>query len=383
MRRFSTLLRQAGIWVIAGALFSVTQYQAPAAEATSADPQHAQPGAAKLATMVERATGFLRSAQDEDGSYSANAGPGITALVTTGLLRNGRGPGDPLVAKSLDSLQNHLQADGGIYQQGTRYRNYETCLAIQCFQEANRDGKYDQLLHPAEAFVKELQWDAGEGADRSDTSFGGAGYGKHNRPDLSNTSFLIDVLRARGCGPDDPAVKNLLTFVSRCQNLETEHNETSFASKNPDGGFYYTIAAGGSSQAGETATGGLRSYGSMTYAGLKSMIYAGVGPDDPRVQAALAWVRKNYTLKENPGLGSAALYYYYHTIAKALDVVGDDVLVDEQGIEHLWREELIDELAARQQADGSWINANPRWLEGDPNLVTGYVLLTLSYCRSD
>ena len=30
----------------------------------------------------------------------------------------------------------------------------------------------------------------------------------------------------------------------------------------------------------------LRSYGSMTYAGLKSMIFAGVGPDDPRVKAA-------------------------------------------------------------------------------------------------
>ena len=28
--------------------------------------------------------------------------------------------------------------------------------------------------------------------------YGGAGYGKHSRPDLSNTSFLIDALRAVG-----------------------------------------------------------------------------------------------------------------------------------------------------------------------------------------
>ena len=28
-----------------------------------------------------------------------------------------------------------------------------------------------------------------------------------------------------------------------------------------------------------------------------------------------------------------------------------------------------------------WINGNARWLEGDPNLVTGYGLLAISYCR--
>ena len=42
---------------------------------------------------------------------------------------------------------------------------------------------------------------------------------------------------------------------------------------------------------------------------------------------------------------------------------------------------LIAELAARQREDGSWLNTNERWLEKDPNLVTGYALLALSYCR--
>ena len=150
---------------------------------------------------------------------------------------------------------------------------------------------------------------------------------------------------------------------------------------NPDGGFYYTIAAGGSSQAGELPNGGLRSYGSMTYAGLKSMIYAGVDKDDPRVQAAVDWLRKHYTLDENPGMGAAGLYYYYHTFAKALAAIGQDVFVDEDGTKHNWRAELIAELAKRQQPDGSWVNENSRWLEGDANLVTGYALLALSYCR--
>ncbi len=344
---------------------------------------------AELAPLVERGVAFLAAAQDEDGSYSSFAGTGVTSLITTSLLRNGRTPADPLIAKSLAFLETQIQEDGGIYQKGSRYRNYETCLAMLCFSEANRSGKYGdkhgdkytKLLDRAEAFVKDLQWDGDEGHDTSSTSYGGAGYGKHNRPDLSNTNYLIDALKSVGTGSDDPAMQRALAFVSRCQNLETEHNDTKFAAKNPDGGFYYTVAAGGSSQAGETASGGLRSYGSMTYAGLKSMIYAGVGPDDPRVKAAFRWAQKNYSIQQNPGMGDSGLYYYFHTFAKALDATGKKEIVDAEGTPHNWRQELIDELARRQQPDGSWINSNQRWLESDPNLVTGYVLLTLSYCR--
>src|SRR5690606_29538460 len=156
-------------------------------------------------------------------------------------------------------------------------------------------------------------------------------------------------------------------FVSRCQNLESEYNTTKFAGKVNDGGFYYTIAAGGSSQAGDTPDGGLRSYGSMTYAGLKSMIYAGVGPDDPRVKAAYEGIRKHYSREENPGMGDAGLYYYYHTLAKALDAMEKQDLIDSQGEIHNWRQELLDQLAKTQSKDGSWTNKNARWLESDPN----------------
>ena len=101
--------------------------------------------------------------------------------------------------------------------------------------------------------------------------------------------------------------------------------------KNPDGGFYYTPAAGGESEAGKTPNGGLRSYASMTYAGLKSMIYAGVGPDDPRVKAAVKWFQMHYGLDDNPGMGGAGLYYYYHTFAKALDAAGLKTIQGRQG----------------------------------------------------
>ncbi len=354
--------------------------------AVAARAEDAPAGSAKASRTVEQAVSkaieFLRKkGQAEDGSFSKQAGPAVTALVATAVLRHGRSPEDPLVAKSLAYLKGFVREDGGIYSSGSKVQNYETSLALMCFAEANRDGRYDKLIKNAEKFLKGLQWDGEEGHDESSFNYGGAGYGGHKRPDLSNTTFFLDALKAAGNGPDDEAVKKALVFVSRCQNLETEYNATPFAAKNPDGGFYYTPAAGGNSQAGETDEGGLRSYASMTYAGLKSMIFAGVGPDDPRVKAAIAWLQKNYDLDSNPGMGDSGLYYYYHTFAKALDALGQDTFEDADGKKHDWRRELGEELAGRQQPDGSWINKNSRWLEGDPNLVTGYALLALAYCK--
>ena len=354
---------------------------APAGKSSAAEPANGPSRASYQQTLTE-AVNYLRTqGQAEDGSFSSQTGPAVTALVATGLIRNGFSPNDPLVAKALDFVESFVQPNGGVYQPGSNYRNYETSLAVGAFQEANHDGRYDELLKRADGFIKGIQWDEDEGHDRASESYGGAGYGKHKRPDLSNTSFLIDALKATGNGPDDEAMQKALIFVSRCQNLETEHNTTPFAAKNPDGGFYYTPAAGGQSQAGELPGGGLRSYGSMTYAGLKSMIYAGVDKDDPRVQAAYEWIQNHYSLEQNPGMGNAGLFYYYHTFAKALDAIGEDYLVDDEGEKHDWRQELIDEFAQRQHPDGSWTNENSRWLEGDANLVTGYALLALSYCK--
>jgi len=370
------MLRRHVLPTVLFGLFVLTSTFAMAAE-------DAKP-AADYGQIVDRAIGFLQTkGQAPDGSYAAYAGPGVTALVTAGVLRQGRTADDPMVTKSLEYLQGFAHPDGGIYHRENFYRNYETCLAVLCFSEANKDGRYDKLIAGADRFIKGIQWGDDEHQDETDTSFGGAGYGKHKRPDLSNTSFLVDALRAAGNGPEDEAVKKALIFISRCQNLETEHNTTKFSSKNPDGGFYYTCAAGGSSQAGDTPGGGLRSYGSMTYAGLKSMIYAGGGPDDPRVKAAVRWAQKHYGLETNPGMGNSGLYYYYHTFAKALNATGLDVIEDADGVKHDWRRELIDELARRQRDDGSWVNEDDRWMEADPSLVTGYALLALSYCRKD
>src|SRR4051812_18113027 len=364
---------------ICGVCIAINGSLASAAEASATS----KVDQAKVTAAVSKAANYFKHAQAKDGSFSSSSGPGITAIVGTALLRAGRTPEDPVVAKVLKYLEGNVHEDGGIYLKGGNHQNYETCLAIVCFQEANRNHQYDKLLAKAEAYVKKAQWDEDDGKDASDMTYGGAGYGSSKRPDLSNTSFLIDALHSLGRGEDDPAMRKALLFVSRCQNLNTINNTSAFAGKVDDGGFYYTVAAGGGNPdpAGKTADGGLRSYGSMTYAGLKSMIYAGVTRDDPRVKAAYEWVQKHYTLDENPGMGGNVLYYYYQTFAKALDAIGDATIVDDQGKMHDWRADLSKRFIESQNPDGSWINKVTKWFEGDPNLVTAYGLLSLSYCR--
>jgi squalene-hopene/tetraprenyl-beta-curcumene cyclase len=89
------------------------------------------------------------------------------------------------------------------------------------------------------------------------------------------------------------------------------------------------------------------------------------------------WLRNNYTLEENPGMGPAGLYYYFHTMAKGLAAyqVTDLALAD--GRKVAWRKQLGQKLLNLEQADGSWINDNGRWWERDPVLVTSYAVLTL------
>lgn len=332
--------------------------------------------------IIAKGLKYLAEAgQSDRGTFSDRVGPGVTALALTGVLRNGRSLDDPMVAKGLQALEGFVKPDGGIYGNG-RLKNYETCVAMVCFSEANRSGKYNQILADAKKFVTGVQY-AGANQNASEPWYGGASYGGEGRPDLSNTGYLIEALRALETDPQDPAIQAALKFVSRCQNLAGPNNDTQFADKINDGGFYYEIPKTkidpSTSEARYTANGGLRSYGSMTYTGLKSMIYAGLTKDDPRVKAATEWISQHYDLDNNPGMGTAGLYYYYHTFAAGLNAAGVDLLKDVQGNPRDWRADLIQELASRQNEDGSWSNENRQWFENDKNLATAFALMALSY----
>ena len=130
----------------------------------------------------------------------------------------------------------------------------------------------------------------------------------------------------------------------------------------------------------------------MTYAGLKSMIYAGLAKDDPRVKAAWDWISKNFTVDVNPGfvtndpkngdMSRYGLFYYFHTMARALNVYDEPVITDGKGQRHDWRVELADKIIGMQQPDGSWAGEK-KWFEDNGVLTTSYAVLALQEIQRD
>jgi squalene-hopene/tetraprenyl-beta-curcumene cyclase len=340
--------------------------------------------------VAGKAAGFLKNTQEPGGGWSTAASPGVTGVVLTGLLKSGQATAkDPVGEKALKYVENlvnpkykHIAGKDPKVQ----LQNYVTSVNVMALVEAKQADKYRGIIGDAVEFLKKLQWDEEEGKDLKSDFYGGAGYDSKSRPDLSNTQMFLDALKDAGISKNDPALKKALVFVSRCQNLKGETNDQPWAKLINDGSFIYTAATGGVTKVVDKAEpdGSLPGYGSMTYAGIKSLIYCGVSKDDPRVKKAYEWIRKNYTVDKNPGMPEArsqwGLYYYLATMAKCLDALGLDEVIDDAGGKHDWRKDITESLARRQRPDGSFVNV-ANWMESNPDLDTGYALLALSYCR--
>jgi squalene-hopene/tetraprenyl-beta-curcumene cyclase len=339
----------------------------PVAAAPSAAGSHAA-----LDAAVARGVAYLKRSQGAGGDWQQY--PGVTAIAALALIRSGLTERDPAVKKAIGYLVSKARPDGGIYDDSNPARalpNYNTALAVTALH-ATGNPAYRPIIRKAQEFLARSQFDEGEGYTRAQSPYGGIGYGSNpDKPDLSNLQQALEALRETKYDPKAPLWEKAIVFLQRCQN-RAESNSASWAGK--DGGFVY--ASDGESKAGEHS-----SYGSMTYAGLRSYIYCQVDRSDPRVQAAWSWLRANYTVAENPGMGEAGLYYYYHTMAKTLAIWGQSMVTDTAGRRHAWRTDLSGELIRRQAKDGSWSNQTARWWEDNKDLVTGYSLLALAHCR--
>jgi len=339
---------------------------------------------------IEIGLKWLSSTQEDNGSWYHH--PGITSLVVTAFLKSPAGYtewNNETVARAVQFLLSCVQPDGGIYVK--EMPGYNTSVAIMAFV-ATQNPDYTQLIRNARDFLIDLQIDEEEGYTRDHPFYGGIGYGGDNRPDMSNMQWALEALKVSApqrphlessdvfveysreggtASASDTTSKELfwekaILFLQRCQNLKST-NDQAWASD--DGGFVY--------YPGSSKAGGTTSYGGMTYGGMRSFIHAGLSRDDPRVQAAYGWIQNNYTLDENPELGAQGLYYYYHSVAKALGAYGEEILTDADGVDHRWREEFIEKLVSIQSGEGYWVNENGRWWENNKELVTAYCVLAL------
>jgi len=345
---------------------------------------------------AERSVGtglaYLAGTQQDDGSWGHY--PGVTGLALTAFLRAPAQQQEKYavpISLGLEYLLTHVHDNGGIYPDfEPELRSYNTAICLLAFVSADQPERFRDVIVDARDYLLSLQADEDEGLTPDSSTYGGIGYNRDERSDISNMQFALEALRAsegykpsaefagkveyRGDAVQETAEisnkelfwEKTIIFLERCQNYQ-EYNDYEWSGD--DGGFVYYPSV--------SKAGGTTSYGGMTYAGVKSLIHAGLTPDDDRVQKAFGWIRANFTVQENPELGMQGLFYYYNVMAKALTLVADDTVEDTLGVSHDWRGELADKLISIQGADGSWANENGRWWENNPDLVTAYCIMAL------
>ncbi len=345
----------------------------------------------ELENAIGKGLTFMAGKQQPGGNWAQAEYPAVSALTLTAF------QGDPSgfykqkfehnIKKGYEYLLQNVKPDGSIY--GKDLKNYNTAISMMAFLMA-RNPAYEPILKNGRKYLINQQDDFGEKGMGDHPLDGGIGYGgTYKNSDINNTTTALEAIHytryLKSDVANDPETKDLnwkaaVQFISRTQNLP-EYNDQKWASNDPDnkGGFVYFPE---NSKAGKVKLSddkeAFRSYGSASYNGLLSFIYAQMDKSDPRVKMVIDWLNRHYSIDENPGLEQAGLFYYYHTMAKALSIAGVDTIVLKDGKKINWRQDLAKRLLDLQNSDGSWINQKSgRYWEKDPNLVTAYAVITL------
>lgn len=291
---------------------------------------------------------YLRCHQNLDGSwtYAGRGGTresvGVTGLATLAFLNAGYDESDPIVSKAITWILSNQEADGSI-QSG--WGVYDTCMAVFALV-ATHNPDYDNEIQDAIDYLVDAQNDEGEGLTSSDPQYGGWGYYRDMSEwsDLSNTQFALMALdTAQLDETSDVWIKADTYFITRCQNREASNPDYNFYD---DKGFIYRPS-------GTNLASG-RSYGSMTAAGVWSLLLCGVDPtSDGRLQDALDWLDNlHYSVNQNHPIGNEWVYYYDLGLVKAY------TMAEARGWNsaHNWYEDVSNFLIGNQASDGHWPN---------------------------
>lgn len=315
---------------------------------------------------VDRGLRFLRGKQEENGSYGNHVG--LTAMALLAFAESHRDykiDEGPFVSRAAEWLASQARADGAITGDATP--TYNTALAIMALQALDPK-KYAKQIEGGQKFLVRYQSDEDQKYKKSDKFYGGIGYGGDERPDLSNLQYALEALKKTDYDPKSDVWKKAQVFISRTQN-RSESNDQAWAAD--DGGFVYAP--------GQSPAGGTRSYGAMSFAGLKSLIFTEAKKSDPRVQAAWDWIKKNYDFNQHPGMGTTSYFYYLQTAAGALEAFGEKFVPDEKGRKRNWAQDLVTRIMSLQRDDGSWVNENPKYWEGNPLLSTARAVVAMNH----
>ena len=383
---------------IAAAMLAGSLFAAP--EAASIE--------ARAREAIDKGLDWLASQQQTNGVWSEPSFPALTALPAWAMAGAGREVDRPRIAKAVAFVKSQSREDGGIYaivpgRRGGVLGTYNTAIAMTALHYCDKAGSV-RVIQKAREYVAATQ------VTGEDEYRGGFGYEKNSREgttltrsaapkpyaDLNNSAWVISAMRVTQDVEDlRPAGEKkvdvdwdaALGFVDRMQLKKGQEG----LNPGDEGGFLYKPVVNkpvddsknskNVPKVGKSGKPFLRSYGSITYSGLLSMIYAQVSRDDPRVVSAIDYARRHWTVDENPGMGQQGVYYYFTIMARALSLVDVNVLpaAEEGGKPVAWRDELIEKVLELQDKDGHWANPNNRFMEGNPILSTSYGVLTLEY----
>ncbi|HZR24634.1 MAG TPA: prenyltransferase/squalene oxidase repeat-containing protein [Vicinamibacterales bacterium] len=348
-------------------VFALAAACAATPTAATAQTQLSRETRQKLTDALNKGAAYLKSQQKPDGTWENHEG--VTGMAATALLKNpamSKADAHAATAKTIAYLRGLAKPDGGIYVKNIPH--YITAVSSMTLV-ANGDPKDKATIEKARKYLVDHLLDEGEGLSPNDKFYGGLGWGglsDGGRADIISMEYGLRAMKEDGTAPNDPAWDKAIKFLQRTQNAG-ELNDQGWA--NEDGGFVY--------YPGFSTAGGTRSYGSATYAGLMSYTWANLKKDDRRVQSVMKWIRDNYTVDENPGLGQKTVYYYYMVFAKALQAVGENTITDAKGVQHNWREDLAKKLISLQHPEGYWVNPVPDEMQDNKVLVTTFTMMAI------
>ncbi len=299
---------------------------------------------------VNRGTAYLLRHQGKQGQWLGRYGPAVTALVVKALIASGHSWTARPVRTALTYIESCRHTDGGFYTSAEPA--YNTAIVIRTLASLPSH-RFAQQVARGLHFLKAAEATAAKAPTQTEARWLDLD-GLHSALDAQPTT---EALRGAGRPAADAAMRQSLAMLRR-ESAWIDHI------LDPQE---------------RSADAILYNYGRLTYAQLKSMIYAGLSRNDPRVRRMVRWIRRHYTLKVNPASNSSrGLYYYYLTFAKALRAHGSPTITDAMGVQHHWQWELYRRLAGTQLANGSWVNHHSSaYLEGNPIMATTYAVLTL------
>ena len=356
------------------------------------------PERTQVESLSNEAQVWLLSQQQPDGALvpGKTFTLGVTSMAVVALSSppHALTADHPAMAKALTFIDSFKQKDGGVYALDEGMGNYTTSLALQVYARLRPQ---DQVsITAAQRYLLGLQ-----NTNKDSIGFGGIGYGDKGpgHEDLSNTSYALSALRDSGVPADNPQLQAALKFLEKCQDLSTVNKQPwvgAAGGKNGPGGAVYgpADAKGSWEKQDPTQSEKFTTTGTMSYSLLSSYLTLELSPEDPRVVAALGWVKGAYQFDSNPGMASGkemqGLFHYYTLMSRTFALLKTDTIDLGNGRIVDWRSDLFASITSKAQhmtldngrKAAFWINSAPRWAEGMPHLTTAYMLRALKAIAS-